>query len=72
MTPEKGLKEDIEIVNSFVDEELLDLHGNELRVDVPYLIRRLARNIKYRNNIICHRKCCFRKGDLEAPDLIIW
>ena len=72
MTSEERLKEDIELINKFVDEEIFVSHGNELRVDIPYLIRRLARNIRYRNSIICHRKCFFRKGDLEAPDLIIW
>lgn len=72
MTPEERLKEDIELINKFVDEDILDLHGNELRADILYFIRRLARNIEYRNNMICHRRCCFRKGDLEAPDLIIW
>lgn len=64
MTSEERLKEDIELINKFGDEKIFVLHGNELQVDIPYFIRRLVWNIKYRNNMICHRKCCFRKGDL--------
>lgn len=65
MTPEERLKKDIELINNFIGEEELVLHGNELRADMLYLIRRLARNIEYRKNFTCYRACIIRKDTIS-------